>query len=96
VLNAKNPKPTERIVFHEIPKHAIEEALKNPRDIDANLVNAQKARRILDRLVVTNSPFSVEKADARAFRGPRSIRCLRLIVDRETEIKNFKPQTTGP
>lgn len=83
---------TERIVFHEITKSAIENALKTPRSIDQKLVDAQQARRVLDRLVgYLLSPFLWKKIIRGLSAGRVQSVALRLIVEREQEIKNFKP-----
>ena len=84
---------TRRIVFHEITKQAILDAIEAPRDIDMNLVDAQQARRVLDRLVGFElSPILWRKIQPKLSAGRVQSVALRLIVDREKEIMNFKPE----
>ena len=86
-LKAEN---TRRIVFHEITKNAILNAIENPRDIDMNLVNAQQARRVLDRLVGFElSPVLWRKIQPKLSAGRVQSVALRLVVDREREILAF-------
>ena len=89
-----NKKSTlQRVVFHEITKPAIREAFDNPRDIDMDLVNAQQARRILDRIVGYKvSPILWKKVKGGLSAGRVQSVALRFIVDREQEIDAFKPK----
>ena len=89
-LNAEN---TRRIVFHEITRPAILNAIENPREIDMNLVNAQQARRVLDRLVGFElSPVLWRKIQPKLSAGRVQSVALRLIVDREREILAFNSE----
>ena len=86
------PEKTKRIVFHEITKEAIEKAVGSPRGIDRSLVDAQQARRVLDRLVGFEiSPILWKKVPLALSAGRVQSVALRLIVEREREIISFKP-----
>ncbi len=86
-----DPARTKRIVFHEITKSAIEEAVKNPRTVDMNLVRAQQARQILDRIVGFElSPVVWQKVPGGKSAGRVQSPAVRLIVEREREIRGFE------
>lgn len=88
-----DPAKTRRIVFHEITKNAILNAIDNPRGIDINLVDAQQARRVLDRIVGFElSPVLWKKIKPALSAGRVQSVAVRLIVERENEIKNFVPE----
>ncbi len=90
-----NPNNTKRIVFHEITKGAIENAVKNPRSIDKNLVDAQQARRVLDRLVGFElSPVLWKKVKPSLSAGRVQSVAVRLIVEREREIFAFNAESS--
>ena len=92
VLKLK-PEKTKRIVFHEITKNAILHAIENPRDIDLNRVDAQQARRVLDRIVGFElSPVLWKKVKPALSAGRVQSVAVRLIVEREREISAFKPE----
>ena len=87
------PEVVKRVVFHEITKTAVEEAFQEPRIIDMDLVDAQQARRILDRLVGYNlSPLLWTKVRGRLSAGRVQSVALRMVVEREREISDFIPQ----
>lgn len=89
-----DPKKTKRIVFHEITKPAIEEAVKTPRTVDLNQVDAQQARRVLDRLVGYElSPVLWKKIQTGLSAGRVQSVAVRIIVEREREIDNFEQKS---
>ncbi len=89
----KDPASLPRIVFHEITKTAIQHALNNPRKLDMDSVNAQQARRLLDRIVGYKlSPLLASKIQKGLSAGRVQSSTLKIVVDREREIKAFKPE----
>ncbi len=89
----RNPKPFHRVTFHEITSSAIKNAMQNKGAIDMNLVNSQQARRILDRIVGYKvSPLLWQKLQRGMSAGRVQSVALRLIVEREREIRNFIPE----
>ena len=94
VLGLEN-KDTKRIVFHEITKSAIQDAILHPRDIDYNLVNAQQARRVLDRIVGFElSPILWKKVTTGLSAGRVQSVAVRLIVEKEREIESFRASSS--
>ena len=88
-----DPKTKCRIQFNEISKKAVLKALEAPREIDLNLVNAQQARRVMDRIVGYKlSPILSKKIAPKLSAGRVQSVALKLVVDREIEIENFKPE----
>ncbi|MGL4346647.1 MAG: type I DNA topoisomerase, partial [Chitinophagaceae bacterium] len=92
-----DPKTTKRIAFHEITKPAILEAVQHPRTVDMNLVNAQQARRVLDRIVGFEvSPILWRKTSAKTSLSAGRVQsvAVRIIVEREKEIQSFTPTSS--
>ena len=88
-----DPKKITRVTFNEITKSAVQKAIKEPRDIDVNLVDAQQARRVLDRIVGYKiSPVLWKKVRRGLSAGRVQSVAVKLIVDRENEIENFIPE----
>src|SRR5690606_19920870 len=91
--NLLDSRPVHRVVFHEVTKRAIREAIEHPRELSSELINAQQARRALDYLVGFNlSPLLWKKVRRGLSAGRVQSPALRLIVEREDEIAAFKPQ----
>ncbi|MEZ4666606.1 MAG: type I DNA topoisomerase [Anaerolineae bacterium] len=94
LANVPKDKPVYRAVFHAITQNAVREAVAHPRALDIQLVEAQQARRIVDRLVgYLASPLAAKALDGKFSAGRVQSVCLRLVVEREREIETFKPET---
>jgi len=93
LANVPKDKPVYRALFHAITKDAVREAVAHPRALDVNLVEAQQARRIVDRLVgYLASPLAAKALDGKFSAGRVQSVCLRLVVEREHEIAGFTPE----
>ena len=93
LANIPKDKPVYRALFHAITKDTVREAVAHPRALDINLVEAQQARRIVDRLVgYLASPLAAKALDGKFSAGRVQSVCLRLVVEREREIETFKPE----
>jgi DNA topoisomerase-1 len=94
LANVPKDKPVYRALFHAITQDAVREAVAHPRALDINLVEAQQARRIVDRLVgYLASPLAAKALDGKFSAGRVQSVCLRLVVEREREIETFTPET---
>lgn len=94
LANVPKDKPVYRAVFHAITRDAVREAVAHPRALDVNLVEAQQARRIVDRLVgYLASPLAAKALDGKFSAGRVQSVCLRLVVEREREIEGFTSET---
>jgi DNA topoisomerase-1 len=94
LANVPKDKPVYRALFHAITQDAVREAIAHPRALDVNLVEAQQARRIVDRLVgYLASPLAAKALDGKFSAGRVQSVCLRLVVEREREIETFAPET---
>src|SRR5690606_33294087 len=93
LANVPKDKPVYRALFHAITQDAVPEAIAHPRALDVNLVEAQQARRIVDRLVgYLASPLAAKALDGKFSAGRVQSVCLRLVVEREREIESFAPE----
>ncbi len=92
-ISPKKSKPVYRVTFHEITRNAVQQAMAHPRQIDMRMVDAQQARRVLDRLVGYRlSPLLWDKVKRGLSAGRVQSVAVRLVVEREREIEDFKPQ----